>query len=107
MIATYNARAVRALSRMQARRRSPWRWAPPAAWLFLLDSIALTVLCLICFRNLDPKSRDFISQMRALDVLIAVATFLALASAFLAGVARWKSWSMAGGSAAAREIFRG
>ena len=96
MIATYNSRAVRALSRVESRRRSPWRWAPSAAWLFLVDSVALTALSLICLRNLDPKSRDFLSLLRALDVVVAVAAFLALASAFLVGRARWKEWSRSG-----------
>jgi hypothetical protein len=101
MIATYNARAVRALTRAQSRRRSPWNWAPPVAWLFLINSFALTALVLVCLKHLDPKARDFISQLRGLDVLLGVAGFLALLSVVAVGRARWKAWTMTGRSAPA------
>ena len=73
MTSTYNPRAVRVVRRAQSKRLSAWTWVPPIAWLLLADAAALVALALFCLMTMDAKSREFLSQVRGLDAIVALA----------------------------------
>ena len=94
MITPSNLRAVRTMRRAQSIRRAPWRWAPSIAWLLLADSLALTMLALMCSFRYDSVSRNFVGPGRGLDVLVGLAALFAGAAMVASCVARFRSWKM-------------
>ena len=91
MIASYNLRAVRTVRRARSIRSAPWRGVPSIAWLLLTNSLALTILALMCSARYDSASRNFVAPQHGLDVLVGLAALFAGGAMVASGVAHFRS----------------